>query len=253
MRNNFITVGILLFISLIGLNSYVWAHTDVSPQEAKNMIDTNEDLIVVDVREEESEYCNEDPTPPMPPGHIPGALNYPWSSGIFDEKHQELPKDGEILLICHSGNRSNQAAEFLDDKGYLHVYDMVGGMMAWEWETVGCIDTDGDDINDDLDNCPEVSNEDQKDSDLDGVGDACDPDSICAMEKIYGENSAEVKVLRYFRDNILSTTSEGKNLIKLYYQWSPVVVKTIEEDEEFKMEVKEIIDDVLHLIKRGKN
>jgi hypothetical protein len=60
-------------------------------------------------------------------------------------------------------------------------------------------------------------------------------------------------VLRYFRDNILSTTSEGKNLIKLYYQWSPVVVKTIEEDEEFKVEVKEIIDDVLHLIKRGKN
>jgi hypothetical protein len=32
-----------------------------------------------------------------------------------------------------------------------------------------------------------------------------------------------------------------------------MVVKTIEEDEEFKMEVKEIIDDVLHLIKREKN
>jgi rhodanese-related sulfurtransferase len=253
MKNIFFVVSFLLLVSPIGLNSHVWAHTDVSPQEAKNMIDTNEDLIVVDVREEESEYCNEDPTPPMLPGHIPGALNYPWSSGIFDEKHQELPKDGEILLICHSGNRSNQAAEFLDDKGYLHVYDMVGGMMAWEWETVVCIDTDGDDINDDLDICPEVSNEDQKDSDLDGLGDACDPDSICATEKIYGENSVEVKVLRYFRDNILSTTSEGKNLIKLYYQWSPVVVKTIEEDEEFKMEVKEIIDDVLHLIKREKN
>ncbi len=218
MKNIFFVVSFLLLVSPIGLNSHVWAHTDVSPQEAKNMIDTNEDLIVVDVREEESEYCNEDPTPPMPPGHIPGALNYPWSSGVFDEKHQELPKDGEILLICHSGNRSNQAAEFLDDKGYLHVYDMVGGMMAWEWETVGC-----------------------------------NPDSICATEKIYGKNSVEVKVLRYFRDNILSTTSEGKNLIKLYYQWSPVVVKTIEEDEEFKMAVKEIIDDVLHLTKRGKN
>ena len=41
--------------------------------------------------------------------------------------------------------------------------------------------------------------------------------------------------------------------MKLYYQWSPMVVKTIEEDEEFKIAVKEIIDDVLHLIKRGKN
>ena len=44
------SVAVLVF--LIGLSLNAWAHTDITPQEAKDMIDTNEDLIVVDVREE---------------------------------------------------------------------------------------------------------------------------------------------------------------------------------------------------------
>ena len=41
----------------------------------------------------------------------------------------------------------------------------------------------------------------------------------------------------------------GKELIKLYYKWSPVIVVAIENDEEFKKEVKDMIDDILLLIK----
>jgi hypothetical protein len=40
----------------------------------------------------------------------------------------------------------------------------------------------------------------------------------------------------------------GQEIIKLYYQWSPVIVKVMEEDEEFKGGVKEMIDGVLMLI-----
>ena len=121
MRNNLLTLFCLIFVSSVGFSSSAGAHTDVTPQEAKNMIDTNEQLIVVDVREEESEYCDEDPIPPTPPGHIADALNYPWTSGVFQERYQELPVDGEILLVCRSGHRSNEAAEFLDSKGYKYV------------------------------------------------------------------------------------------------------------------------------------
>jgi len=41
----------------------------------------------------------------------------------------------------------------------------------------------------------------------------------------------------------------GQEIIKLYYQWSPVIVRAMEEDEEFKAEVKEMIDGVLPLIR----
>ena len=44
---------------------------------------------------------------------------------------------------------------------------------------------------------------------------------------------------------MLSQTPEGRDIIRLYYQWSPVIVKAMEEDEEFKGDVKEMIDGVL--------
>lgn len=161
----------LLFVLLFTLsavnNCSALDHNDVTPQEAKNMIDSNDELIVVDVREE-YEYCAME-------GHIPGALNYPWNSGVLQQRYEELPGDREILVYCRSGGRSNSAANFLVANGFLHVYDMVGGFSAWEWETTGCFDSDGDGVNDDLDNCPSIFNPSQRDSDNDGSGDTCDP------------------------------------------------------------------------------
>jgi hypothetical protein len=73
-------------------------------------------------------------------------------------------------------------------------------------------------------------------------------DRNCPTTLACGEHSEEVKLLRYFRDNVLSQTPEGQEIIRLYYQWSPVIVKAMEEDEEFKEDVKELIDGVLELI-----
>jgi hypothetical protein len=70
----------------------------------------------------------------------------------------------------------------------------------------------------------------------------------CPAEEIYGEYSEETKLLRYFRNEILNQTPEGQELIRLYYEWSPVIVRAIEKDEAFKEEVKEMIDGVLGLI-----
>lgn len=67
----------------------------------------------------------------------------------------------------------------------------------------------------------------------------------CALAVIYGEKSDKTELLRYIRDNALSTTPEGRELIKLYYQWSPVIVKIMDGDEDFKEEVQSVIDEVL--------
>ena len=72
--------------------------------------------------------------------------------------------------------------------------------------------------------------------------------SICPSEQIYGEDTYETALLRNFRDYVLTQTPEGQEIIRLYYQWSPVIVKAMEEDEEFKEEVKEMIDGVLGLV-----
>jgi hypothetical protein len=71
---------------------------------------------------------------------------------------------------------------------------------------------------------------------------------LCPTEQIYGQDSEEVETLRHFRDNVLSKTPTGQEIIRLYYEWSPAIVEAMEEDEEFKEEIEEMIDGVLMLI-----
>ena len=70
----------------------------------------------------------------------------------------------------------------------------------------------------------------------------------CSAEEIYGDDSEEVEILRYLRDKVLSQTPEGQEIIRLYYQCSPVIVKVMEKDEGFKEDMKVMIDGVLLMI-----
>jgi hypothetical protein len=70
----------------------------------------------------------------------------------------------------------------------------------------------------------------------------------CPLQEIYGEDSKETELLRYFRDEVLSKTKEGKEITRLYYEWSPAIVKVMKEDVEFKIKVREMIDGTLPLI-----
>jgi hypothetical protein len=79
---------------------------------------------------------------------------------------------------------------------------------------------------------------------------ACTPSTPpCPVKAIYGEHSEETKTLRTIRDEVLTTTGEGQELIRLYYQWSPFIITAMEEDKELKEQVREIIDSVLSLIR----
>lgn len=73
--------------------------------------------------------------------------------------------------------------------------------------------------------------------------------SKCASEQIYDMNAPELYILRKFRDEVLNKTPGGRQLIKLYYQLSPAIVKAMEGDEEFKEEVRGLIDAALMMIK----
>jgi len=75
-----------------------------------------------------------------------------------------------------------------------------------------------------------------------------DEEVKCPSTVIYGVDSEEAELLRKFRDGILSKTPTGREIIRLYYKWSPVIVSAIEEDQEFKEELKELIDEMLPMI-----
>lgn len=73
--------------------------------------------------------------------------------------------------------------------------------------------------------------------------------SGCPAQYLYGEFSEEVLLLRWFRDTVLSTTPEGKQIIKVYYQWSPLLLKAMDDDKELQGDVKEVVDHLLKLIR----
>jgi len=126
------TLAILVLVPLLA-GGPLAAHTDMTPEEVYDRIAAGGNVLVLDVREY-SEFCA------TWSEHIANAVSMPWISGVLNARFAELPTDWEIIIVCASGARSNNAANFLDAQGFTDVFDMTGGMNAWIWETEGCTD-----------------------------------------------------------------------------------------------------------------
>jgi rhodanese-related sulfurtransferase len=42
-----------------------------------------------------------------------------------------LPKDRDVVLVCHHGNRSQRAAQWLEQQGFTRLYNLAGGVDRW--------------------------------------------------------------------------------------------------------------------------
>ena len=91
----------------------------VTPKQAWQLI-TEGGATLIDVREP-LEYTL---------GHAEGALSIPLS--VFAERYQQIPRTGDILLICHVGQRSLTAAEFIHRQGWQRVFNVEGGTDEWQ-------------------------------------------------------------------------------------------------------------------------
>lgn len=97
--------------------------TTLTAEEAKERLDANENVILLDVRTQ-AEYDG---------GHIPGAVCLP-NEDIHPDFPLPFEKDAEILVYCRSGRRSAEAAEKLTSMGFTGVFDF-GGIQDWPYET----------------------------------------------------------------------------------------------------------------------
>lgn len=94
----------------------------ISPKEAKHAIDHQKLLRVLDVREDwEMKLCKIPRSEPLTPQ-------------LLDEILTHLPKETPILLYCHFGIRSLDAATFLADRGFTNLCTLSGGIDAWALE-----------------------------------------------------------------------------------------------------------------------
>lgn len=99
------------------------SYRQVSAEEAKRMMDEEENYIILDVwtTEEFSE------------GHIPGAILIP-DYEIKDRAAEELTDQDQLILVyCRSGNRSKTASQKLAELGYTNVVEF-GGIRGWPYD-----------------------------------------------------------------------------------------------------------------------
>lgn len=92
-------------------------------QKLRNKVDGQEDVMILDVREQ-AEYAF---------NHIPGAINVPL--GELENRMDEINTDKEIHVICRTGSRSDLAAQKLSQKGFKIVKNVVPGMAEWDGPT----------------------------------------------------------------------------------------------------------------------
>lgn len=91
----------------------------ILPEEVKRRLENGEKLTIIDVREDEE----------VAEGIIPGAKHIALAA--IPERCAEIPQEGEVILVCRSGNRSGRAMQYLDSLGYGNLRNMTGGMLAW--------------------------------------------------------------------------------------------------------------------------
>jgi rhodanese-related sulfurtransferase len=120
----YLTTGLLVFALLViggciqqqmTRSSYI----DVTPAEAKDLIDNNPDLIIIDV------------SPAYADGHLPGAVNYYLGDGSLDKAIPTLDKNKMYLVYCHVDSVAIQGAQKLVDAGFKHVYRLEDNYSAW--------------------------------------------------------------------------------------------------------------------------
>lgn len=93
--------------------------TQMTPQEAAE----RNDLTVVDVRQKDELKGDL--------GHIPGAHHIPLQRLVSAGPPSKWATDTPLLLVCRSGARSATAASRLAQLGYTELYNLRGGMAAW--------------------------------------------------------------------------------------------------------------------------
>jgi len=122
---------LLISLSLFGLTACQGdsdntpTYEQITAKEAKTIMDTEQDYIIIDARTEE-EFAE---------GHIEDAILIPEYE-IKDRAEKELPdKDALILVYCRSGRRSKIASEELVNLGYTNVKEF-GGIIDWPYEVI---------------------------------------------------------------------------------------------------------------------
>jgi len=105
---------------MFGFGSKVKKYKEVKADKFQSLIDNN-GVQVIDVRTSQEKSD----------GIIPGYQMINLMSADFENKVANLDKNKTYLIYCRSGNRSKRACNIMADMGFKNLYNLIGGIRAW--------------------------------------------------------------------------------------------------------------------------
>ena len=126
-NNTLLVLALLAIIAmLVGgeIQARISGINAVAPGEATRMIN-HDNAIMIDMREDK-DYRE---------GHIVNAVHAPAGSGN-DTGKLEKYRDKPVIVYCQRGQRSTAYCSKLKKQGFGSVYNLKGGLLAWQKETL---------------------------------------------------------------------------------------------------------------------
>ena len=103
--------------------------SEISVVDLKGMHDAGRAFVLLDVRERDE----------WETARIVWAKHVPM--GEMPERLTELPKNGNVVVMCHAGYRSDRVARYLRDNGFTSVANLTGGIDAWSRDVDASVPT----------------------------------------------------------------------------------------------------------------
>ncbi len=122
----YIVSGILVIMVIVTIARKVSVMNNpnvknVNSTEAKELISSNKDMLILDVRTRD-EYAQ---------GHIPGAKLIPVNELPGKVASIEKYRDRPVLVYCASGGRSPSAVRTLLEEDFTKIYHLSRGFLSW--------------------------------------------------------------------------------------------------------------------------
>ena len=95
---------------------------NISIDETASLLNKDKDVVVLDVRTPKEFQA----------GHIKGATNINFQDKDFADRVAKLDKSKTYVIHCAAGGRSARACKKMDGLNFSKLYNLEGGMGAWE-------------------------------------------------------------------------------------------------------------------------
>lgn len=100
---------------------------NLTQEQWKEKLAASDNAVILDVRTPQE----------WQEGIIPNAVKIDFlNAATFLSEIDKLDKNKTYFVYCRSGNRSGQTCQIMDQKGFKAAYNLMGGMMEWNGETI---------------------------------------------------------------------------------------------------------------------